>query len=66
MRDAPQGAEALDTKNVKEIYGSECKTMQKPHIVQSHFGKYATQLAKFHTEINGEVKLGYLLNIDER
>ena len=65
-RDAPQGAEALDTNNVmKEIYVSECKTTQNPCIVQSHFSPYATQSAKFHIKINEEVKLGYPLNIDD-
>ena len=64
-RDVPQGAEALHTNNImKEIYGTECKTTQNQCFVQSHFGPYATQSTKFHIEINGEVKLGYLLNID--
>ena len=66
MRDAPQGTEVLHTNTImKEIYGSECKTTQNQHFVQSHFGPYATQSTKFHIEINGKVKLGYPSNIDD-
>ena len=65
-RDAPQGAEALHMKNImKEIYGSKYKTTQNQHIVQSHFSPYAPWSAKFHIEINGEVKLGYPSNIED-
>ena len=65
-RDAPQGAEALHMKNImKEIYGSKCKTTQNQHIVQSYFSPYAPRSAKFHIEINGEVKLGYPSNIED-
>ena len=41
------------------------KTMQNEHFVKSHFGPYATKSAKFHIEINGEMKLGYPSNIDD-
>ena len=66
-RDAPEGAEVLHTNNVmKDLYGTECKkTEQNKCYVKSHFGPYATRSTEFHIEINGEVKLGYLSNIDD-
>ena len=41
------------------------KTMQNKHFVKSHFGPYATWSTEFHIKINGEVKLGHPLNIDD-
>ena len=66
-RDAPQGAEVLHMNNVmKDLYGTECKNAeQNKCYVKSHFSPYVTWCTEFHIEINGEVKLGYPLNIDD-